>query len=88
MSGQRLFHLLGGVLALVLVVALYRAKTESREARARVEALQQEIARLRTENRTLAAEEALLDDPARIERIAQARLGVAPPAPTPRAGPP
>jgi cell division protein FtsL len=84
MISRRWFHILGAALALVLVVALYRAKTESQQARARVAALEAEIAQLRVDNRLLAAEEALLDDPARIERLARSRLGVEPPQPTPR----
>lgn len=78
---RRVFNVVACIMALVLVVGLYRAKSEADSARRRVEDLEAEIARLRTETRVLAAEEAMLDNPARVERLADRYLGLKPPAP-------
>lgn len=80
---RKLFNGLAVLLVLVLVVGLYRAKSEADSARRRVAELEAEIALLETESRILAAEEALLDSPDRIERLARRYLRMAPPTPEP-----
>jgi len=78
---RRLFNIGGALLALLLIVGLYYAKSEARAARERVAELEAELARLRLETDLLAAEEALLDNPSRIERLARRHLEMAPPTP-------
>lgn len=67
------------VLALLLAVALYRAKSEADAVRARVDMLEAKIAHTRVETKVLAAEGAVLDSPARIERLAKRHLNMVPP---------
>ena len=75
---SRAFNVAALVLALGLAVGLYRAKTEAEAARARVAALEREVAAARAEVQTLAAERAYLENPARIEALAKQRLGLKP----------
>jgi cell division protein FtsL len=70
---KRAFQIAAAVLILVLVVGLYRAKTEAGSARARVHALQTEITETQADIRELRAETAALETPARIEALAERR---------------
>ncbi len=73
------FNSLAALTALLLAVALYRAKSEADAVRARVVALEAQIAHTRAETKVLAAEGAVLDSPARVERLARRHLNMAPP---------
>lgn len=75
------FNIAAALTALVLAVSLYRAKADAQKARERVAVLEAEVARLETETKVLAAEAALLESPARIDRLARSQLGAAPPEP-------
>jgi cell division protein FtsL len=79
---MKFFNLAAFVLAIALAVGLYRAKTEADAARARVVELEREVASAKAELKTLAAEVAVLESPARIEALAKQRLGLAPARPT------
>lgn len=70
---KRAFQIAAAVLILVLVVGLYRAKTEAGAARGRVHALQAEISETQADIRELRAETAALETPARIEALAEKR---------------
>jgi cell division protein FtsL len=78
----RIFNAVAALIALVLAIGLYRAKTEADTARARVAALEAQVESARTEIKTLAAELAVLESPARIEALAKARLRLAPVKPS------
>lgn len=67
-----------GAVTLALVAGLYRVQSEATEARGRIEALEDKIADAEGEVRRLAAEAAALSRPARIEALAQRKLGVGP----------
>lgn len=73
------FNGLAALTALLLAVALYRAKSEADAVRARVVMLEAQIAHTRAEAKVLAAEAAMLDSPARIERLAKRHLNMVPP---------
>jgi cell division protein FtsL len=64
-------QIVAAILVVVLVVGLYKAKTDAAKAQARVHQLQQEIATAASNNRALRAEIAHLESPARVERLAQ-----------------
>lgn len=68
-----------GVAALIivaLVIGLYKAKTDASHTETRVRELQQQIAQSEADLRALRAEIAELESPARIEALAEDRLGV------------
>ncbi len=70
------------IVVAVLVVGLYKAKTDAADARAHVRALESDIADARAETRALRAEIAHLESPARIEDLAARNLELAPPEQT------
>jgi cell division protein FtsL len=78
---MRWFNIAAAIIAVALAVGLYRAKTEADAARARVTELEQQVAASRAELKTLAAELAVLESPARIEALAKKRLGIGPAEP-------
>lgn len=59
-----------------LTVGLYRAKSDAARTEARVRALNAEIVEREARLRELRAEIAALENPARIERLAEQRLGL------------
>ncbi|MGE3142721.1 MAG: hypothetical protein AB7L65_05330 [Hyphomonadaceae bacterium] len=75
---KRIFQIAAAVLVTVLVVGLYRAKTEAGAARTRVRALETEIAETQADIRALRAEAATLESPARIEGLARRELHLTP----------
>lgn len=78
---SRLFNIVAAVLALALAVGLYRAKTEADTARARVRELEIDVAAAKAELKILSAEVAMLENPARIEKLAREKLGLRPATP-------
>lgn len=78
---SKAFNIAAAILALALAIGLYRAKTETEAVRARVAALERQLAAERAEMKTLAAERAYLENPARIEALAREKLGLQPAAP-------
>lgn len=79
---SRLFNIGAALLALVLAIGLYRAKTEATKARVRVEELEGEVAAAKAELKILSAEVAVLENPERVERLAKDRLGLSPAQPS------
>lgn len=78
---MKFFNLAAFVLAVALAIGLYRMKTEADAARARVIELEQQVATAKAELKTLAAEVAVLESPARVEAMAKQRLGLTPATP-------
>jgi cell division protein FtsL len=78
---MKFFNLAAFVLAVALAIGLYRMKTEADTARARVVELERQVASAKAELKTLAAEVAVLESPARVEALAKQRLGLAPATP-------
>jgi cell division protein FtsL len=78
---MRLFNIGAAILALVLAIGLYRAKTEADTARARVRQLEIEVAAAQAELKILSAEVAVLESPERVEKLAREKLGLKPAAP-------
>ena len=77
----RFFNIVAVVVAIALAIGLYRAKTEADAARARVADLERQVSSAQAEIKTLAAEVAVLESPARIEALAKQRLGIGPATP-------
>lgn len=74
----RAFQIAAAVLVLVLVVGLYRSKTDASAARQRVHALETEIGEKQADIRALRAEVAHLESPARVEELARRELKMEP----------
>jgi cell division protein FtsL len=66
------------VLIVVLVIGLYKTKSDASRAEARVAAMEREVAAREADVRALRAEAATLERPERIERLAAEKLGVHP----------
>jgi cell division protein FtsL len=79
---SRLFNIGAAILALMLAVGLYRAKTEADGARARVRQLEGEVSAAQAELKILAAEVAVLENPERVEKLAKDKLGLTPATPS------
>jgi cell division protein FtsL len=73
--------IIGGLIAAVLAVAVYRAKLGAEETEARINGLEAQAQKVGEEINVLKAEEAYLTRPERIGPIARERLGLAPAAP-------
>ena len=71
-------QIVAAILAVVLVVGLYKAKSDASRAEAHVRQLHQTIAETEASNRALNAEIAHLESPAHVEQLAQEHLNVAP----------
>jgi cell division protein FtsL len=67
----RALQIAAAILVVVLVVGLYKAKTDASRAQAHVHQLQQDIATAASDNRALRAEIAHLESPAHVERLAE-----------------
>jgi cell division protein FtsL len=65
------------IIVVVLVIGLYKAKTDASRAAAHVRELQHDISETETSSRALRAEIAHLESPARVERLAEQHLDVA-----------
>jgi cell division protein FtsL len=74
----RTFNIIAAMLIILLAVGLYKAKSEADAARAHVAKLQTEVDTARARIRTLSAEAAYLENPARVETLARRELGLKP----------
>ncbi len=79
---MRLFNIGAAILALLLAIGLYRAKTEADTARARVRQLEIEVAAAQAELKILSAEVAVLESPERVEKLAREKLDLKPATPS------
>ncbi|MGE0739902.1 MAG: cell division protein FtsL [Hyphomonadaceae bacterium] len=68
---RRALHILAAILIVVLVVGLYRAKSDAAKTQQHVRALQSEITEREAALRELRAEIAELESPARVARLAE-----------------
>jgi cell division protein FtsL len=75
---RRGFYAVAILIIVALAVGLYKAKTDAARTEAHVRQLEQQIERSEADLRALRAEIAELESPARIEQLAEERLGVAP----------
>lgn len=73
---RRLLHILAGVLVIVLVIGLYKAKSDAAQAQQHVRDLQTEVEDGEADLRALRAEIAHLESPARVEALAERELGM------------
>jgi cell division protein FtsL len=72
---RRGLYVVAALIIVALVIGLYKAKTDAARTEAHVRQLQQEIAQSEADLRALRAEIAGLESPARIEALAEDRLG-------------
>jgi len=73
---RRGFYAVAALIIAALAVGLYKAKTDAARTDAHVRRLQQQIEQSEADLRALRAEIAELESPARIEALAEDRLGV------------
>lgn len=73
---RRALHIAGAVIAVLLAIGLYKAKTDAARTEAHVRALRSEIAETERDLRVLRAEIARRESPENIERLAEERLGL------------
>ena len=71
-------QIIAAILVVVLVVGLYKAKSDASRAEAHVRELHHTIAETEASNRALNAEIAHLESPAHVEQLAQEHLDIAP----------
>jgi cell division protein FtsL len=71
-------QILAAILAVVLVVGLYKAKSDASRAQSHVRQLQRDIAETEASDRALRADIAHLESPAHVEELARQHLDVAP----------
>lgn len=64
-------QIVAAILVVVLVVGLYKAKTDAAQTQAHVHQLQDEISSAAADNRALRAEIAHLESPGHVARLAQ-----------------
>ncbi len=76
--GFRLVDLIAAGLLTVLILGVYLAKTMAGGERARIATVEREIGEERARVRLLQAEVSHLEQPARIERLSETYLGLAP----------
>jgi cell division protein FtsL len=76
--GFRLIDLVGLSILVLLIVGVYLAKTIAGRERAEIASAERQIEAERARIRLLQAEVTHLEQPARIERLAQTYLGMAP----------
>jgi cell division protein FtsL len=74
----RLLQILAAVLIVVLVIGLYKAKTDASKTRAHVRELQTQVESSEADLRELRAEIAHLESPARVEELAKQHLHMTP----------
>jgi cell division protein FtsL len=76
--GFRLVDLVAAGLLIVLILGVYLAKTMAGRERAEIASAERQIADEKARIRLLQAEVAHLEEPARLEHLSQAYLGLAP----------
>lgn len=75
---RRLLQIVAAVLVVVLVIGLYKAKTDASKTQAHVRQLQTQVDESEADMRELRAEIAHLESPTRVEQLAQDRLHMTP----------
>jgi hypothetical protein len=73
---RRALQIAAALLVTVLVIGLYKAKTDAAHTEARVRALRIEIADAQSDVRALRAEIARAESPANVEKMAEQHLGL------------
>lgn len=81
MLHSRAFTPIAILVAMVLMVGLYKTKTEAHAARQRIESTKQSIEADRAELKALKAETQYLESPARVETLSRHVLNMTPEAP-------
>lgn len=74
----RALNIIALILAFLLAGALYVAKNDAKHAQARLEHLQTQIVQTRESVRQLENEQAALENPERLARLAEQHLGMVP----------
>jgi hypothetical protein len=74
----RSLQIVAAILVIVLVVGLYKAKSDASRAEQRVRQLQHDIAETEASGRALRAEIAHLESPANVEQLAEQHLDASP----------
>lgn len=75
---RRALHIVMALLVIVLVVGLYKAKTDASKTEAHVSQLQHQIADEESDQRALKAEIAHLESPEHVQALAQDHLELTP----------
>lgn len=75
---SKVVNIVALLIAVALAVALYKAKDEAGDARARIAALEGELSSEARAIQVLKAEIAYLEDPARLRTLADEKLGLKP----------
>lgn len=75
---RRAFYAAAALIIVALIVGLYKAKSDAARTQAHVRQLQHEIEEREADLRALRAEIAAQESPARIEALAESRLGLTP----------
>jgi cell division protein FtsL len=75
---RRALHIIMALLVVVLVVGLYKAKTDAAQTEAHVRQLQHQIADEESDQRALKAEIAHLESPQNVQQLAQSHLELTP----------
>ncbi len=73
---RRALHIAAALLVVVLVIGLYKAKTDAAKTETHVRELQTQIADSQADMRALRAEIATLESPGRVEIMAERHLGL------------
>ncbi len=73
---RRALQIAAALIVVVLVIGLYKAKTDAAKTEAHVRQLQAEISETESDLRALRADIAAQESPGRIEAMAQERLGL------------
>jgi|CXWL01.1.fsa_nt_gi cell division protein FtsL len=73
---RRALHVAAALLVVVLVIGLYKAKTDAAKTEAHVRQLQTRIEDSQADMRALRAEIATLESPGHVESMAQQHLGL------------
>lgn len=74
----RALQIAAAIIVVVLVVGLYKAKSDASKTEAHVRALQSQIVQTESDNRALNAEIAHLESPEHVQRLAHDHLDVTP----------
>lgn len=75
---RRALHIIMALLVIVLVVGLYKAKTDAAQTEAHVRQLQHQIADEESDQRALRAEIAHLEGPENVQHLSQEHLALTP----------
>ncbi|HVY85416.1 MAG TPA: hypothetical protein VG943_09810 [Caulobacterales bacterium] len=75
---RRALHIIAAIIIVILVVGLYKAKSDASKARAHVHALERQIADTQADMRALRAEIARLESPEHIAELAAQHTALQP----------